>query len=276
MRLLTLFILLVEFMTIGSVFSAESVDQNILNQAPLAAFAHTSLIAVPDLKSIHDENNPDHEYHVTVGDYCSFLNAVASEGDPYGLYDERMASDPSAAYFTRVGDEGDYVYQPVQGCEALPMTYINRFAAARYCNWLANGQPHGPEGIETTEDGLDTLQGATTVEDLAHEVLGKYQYTLNGEGNPEYKDAEMGLRLYVLMPHDFNKRMFNKADKSVSRRALTSVQESKNVDKNQKKNTSSYFSGVSAKSILPEFLAPCSVGAYVTYKLFDFLYSSNI
>jgi formylglycine-generating enzyme required for sulfatase activity len=33
--------------------------------------------------------------------------------------------------------------------------------AARFCNWLQNGQPTGPEGSGTTETGAYTLSGAT-------------------------------------------------------------------------------------------------------------------
>ena len=38
--------------------------------------------------------------------------------------------------------------------------------AARFCNWLQNGQPTGAEGAGTTETGSYTLNGATTTAGL--------------------------------------------------------------------------------------------------------------
>ncbi len=40
--------------------------------------------------------------------------------------------------------------------------YINWGDGARFCNWLNNGQPTGPEGNGTTETGAYTLNGDTT------------------------------------------------------------------------------------------------------------------
>lgn len=39
--------------------------------------------------------------------------------------------------------------------------------AARFANWLSNKQPNGPEGMNTTETGSYTLNGATTAAELA-------------------------------------------------------------------------------------------------------------
>ncbi len=43
-----------------------------------------------------------------------------------------------------------------------PISCVSWGDAARFCNWLQNGQPVGAEGPGTTETGAYTLHGATT------------------------------------------------------------------------------------------------------------------
>src|SRR5262249_36788583 len=40
--------------------------------------------------------------------------------------------------------------------------YVSWGDAARFANWLHNGQPTGPQNASTTEDGAYTLNGATS------------------------------------------------------------------------------------------------------------------
>src|SRR5262249_50296622 len=42
------------------------------------------------------------------------------------------------------------------------ITYVNFGDAARFANWLNNGQPNGLEGPSTTENGAYSLNGATS------------------------------------------------------------------------------------------------------------------
>jgi hypothetical protein len=92
------------------------------------------------------------------------LNAVAAS-DPYGLYASAMASDPNAAGIARSGSNGSYSYTAI-GSPNRPVTYVNWGDAARFANWLGNGQPIGQEGVGTTETGSYTLNGATSDSDL--------------------------------------------------------------------------------------------------------------
>jgi len=101
-------------------------------------------------------------YHVTIGQYAAFLNAVART-DPHGLYDERMATDLNVAGIVRSGTPGAYAYAAMDNggsSAARPIAYVSWFDAARFANWMSNGQPAGPQAAATTEDGAYTLRGA--------------------------------------------------------------------------------------------------------------------
>jgi len=105
------------------------------------------------------------KYEVTVGQYCEFLNAVAAT-DTYGLYDTRMWSDSYGCKIERYdgsGTSGDPYQYRVAGDRAnRPVNYVSWGAAARFANWLHNGQPTGAQGLATTEDGTYYLNGATS------------------------------------------------------------------------------------------------------------------
>lgn len=98
------------------------------------------------------------KYEVTIEQYSAFLNAVASS-DPYRLYNPGLMTGAFNGGITRSGTEGNYSYSPVSGTEDFPITGISWFDASRFANWLANGQPFGPCGPGTTEDGTYTLNG---------------------------------------------------------------------------------------------------------------------
>ena len=148
------------------------------------------------------------KYDVTVAQYVQFLNAVATTGDPYGLYDPLMggatsgpaSSDPNDPQGTtisqvtvssggynypvvcgikRTGTSGNYSYSISTSADAnlgspplpatsgnFPVNWDNWGDAARFCNWLENGQPTKPEGPGTTETGTYALNGAMTIAQL--------------------------------------------------------------------------------------------------------------
>lgn len=105
------------------------------------------------------------KYDVTTAQYCQFLNAVATK-DTYALYSPNMANPASSPKgigcgITRSGGSGSYTYSVARGYENFPVNHITWANAARFANWLANGQPTGAEGPGTTETGSYTLNGAT-------------------------------------------------------------------------------------------------------------------
>ena len=118
------------------------------------------------------------KYDVTVGQYVQFLNAVAKT-DTYGLVQQRHGhgrlSDRRHQPERQFGQlQLLGLVQRAAGAPTrqLPSLYLRMAAAnncpifdvtwgdaARFCNWLQNGQPTGGEGPGTTETGAYTLNG---------------------------------------------------------------------------------------------------------------------
>jgi sulfatase modifying factor 1 len=96
------------------------------------------------------------KYEVTIGQYTDFLNAVA-KSDPHYLYDASMASDLNTAGISRTGTSGGYTYSVIDNGGSSgnrPIANISWFCAARFANWMHNGQGSG-----STETGAYTLNG---------------------------------------------------------------------------------------------------------------------
>jgi formylglycine-generating enzyme required for sulfatase activity len=94
-------------------------------------------------------------FEITIGQYVEFLNAVAAT-DTHGLYSIGMASSAPVAGVSRSGTAGSYVYAAI-GNPDRPITFVSWFDAARFANWMSNGQPVGLQTATTTEDGAYTL-----------------------------------------------------------------------------------------------------------------------
>ncbi|MBN2578085.1 MAG: SUMF1/EgtB/PvdO family nonheme iron enzyme [Pirellulales bacterium] len=104
------------------------------------------------------------KYEITAGQYTEFLNAVA-ETDAYGLYSTSMVGTYGCG-IQRGGSSGCYTYSVSADWVNRPVNWVSWGDAARFCNWLHNGQPTGAQGPSTTEDGAYYLNGATTSEQL--------------------------------------------------------------------------------------------------------------
>jgi formylglycine-generating enzyme required for sulfatase activity len=100
-------------------------------------------------------------YEVTAGQYAEFLNAVAAT-DTYGLYNTDMWSNTYGCKIERTGSSGSYSYSVASDWANRPVNYVSWGDAARFANWLHNGQPTGTQGLSTTEDGAYYMNGATT------------------------------------------------------------------------------------------------------------------
>jgi len=95
------------------------------------------------------------KYEVTAGQYTEFLNGVA-KADPIGLYNT-VLGDPGGSILgpniQRTGSSPNYSYSVAADWANRPMNYMSFWDAARFCNWLHNGQPTGAQGPGTTEGG---------------------------------------------------------------------------------------------------------------------------
>ncbi|MBN1512340.1 MAG: SUMF1/EgtB/PvdO family nonheme iron enzyme [Phycisphaerae bacterium] len=100
-------------------------------------------------------------YEVTAGQYTAFLNAVAAS-DTHGLYDPYMVSSAYGCQIQRFGSPGNYTYSVEPDWADRPVNHVSWGDAARFSNWLANGQPSGGQDLTTTEDGSYYLGGATS------------------------------------------------------------------------------------------------------------------
>jgi formylglycine-generating enzyme required for sulfatase activity len=91
----------------------------------------------------------------TNAQYAEFLNAVAKT-DTYGLYNTSM--NTSNIYgISQSGVSGAYEYTVIPGSGNKPINYVSWFDAARFCNWMQNGQ-----GGASMETGAYTLNGAVS------------------------------------------------------------------------------------------------------------------
>ncbi|MGB6917071.1 MAG: SUMF1/EgtB/PvdO family nonheme iron enzyme [Phycisphaerae bacterium] len=104
-------------------------------------------------------------FEVTAGQYTQFLNAVADD-DTYGLYNTGMWSSSYGCKIERTGSSPNYTYSVAVDWADRPVNYVSWGDAARFANWLHNGQPTGPQDLTTTEDGSYFLDGATSDPEL--------------------------------------------------------------------------------------------------------------
>ena len=101
---------------------------------------------------------------MTNGQYRAFLNAVAVT-DTHGLYSASGNSGDGGmggpyGGITRLGSQDSYSYIPKDGdarWDTRPANFVSWYNALRFANWLHNGQPIGPQGPLTTEDGAYDL-----------------------------------------------------------------------------------------------------------------------
>ena len=113
-------------------------------------------------------------YDVTIGQYAAFLTAVAAT-DTYSLYNSSMGSDGNIKGIQQNGSSGSYTYSVI-GSADRPITYVSWFDAARFANWMTNGQGSGG-----TETGAYTLGGATSGNAVAANPGAAFRLPTNDE-----------------------------------------------------------------------------------------------
>ncbi len=104
------------------------------------------------------------KYEVTAGQYCEFLNKVAGV-DTYMLYHPSMENNYYGSGISQSGGgriSNPYTYSVAPDFANRPVNYVTWGDAARFANWLHNGQPTGMQDASTTEDGAYTIDGVNT------------------------------------------------------------------------------------------------------------------
>ena len=109
------------------------------------------------------------KYEVTAGQYTEFLNAVAGV-DTYSLYNTAMWSSSNGCKIERFEGSGTvedpYRYRVAADYANRPVNFVSWADAARFANWMHNGQPTGEQDLTTTEDGSYFLNGAVSSVEL--------------------------------------------------------------------------------------------------------------
>ena len=89
---------------------------------------------------------------VTASQYATFLNAVASTSDAYGLYNTEMYDHISGCGIQQITNgDGSFSYAATKG-DNMPVNFVSVYDAMRFCNWVTSGY---------TEVGVYMLNGTT-------------------------------------------------------------------------------------------------------------------
>jgi formylglycine-generating enzyme required for sulfatase activity len=92
------------------------------------------------------------KYEVTNSQYGAFLNAKGASNSG-AIYNSSMSSTG----ITQTGSSGNFSYSVTSALANRPVVYVSWFDAARFANWMMNGQ-----GSNDMETGAYTLNGATS------------------------------------------------------------------------------------------------------------------
>lgn len=93
------------------------------------------------------------KYEVTNAQYGEFLNAKGASNSN-GIYNAKMADYG----ITQNGIDGSFTYSVTGALANRPVVYVSWYDAARFANWMLNGQGSG-----SMETGAYTLTGNTGV-----------------------------------------------------------------------------------------------------------------
>lgn len=141
------------------------------------------------------------KYEVTNAQWQEFLNTKASVGDPYGLYNTDMAGFFGGITRSGSGTPTDpYVYSVKDGdanWDNRPVNYVSFWDAARFANWLHNGQGNGDteSGAYINIGNQDTFarqSGALYFIPTENEWYKAAYYDPNKLGGPGYWDYQTG------------------------------------------------------------------------------------
>jgi sulfatase modifying factor 1 len=99
------------------------------------------------------------KYEVTNAQYGAFLNAVDPSGtNANGIYNTSMGSNARGGITYTAGAASGAKYTLRTSMGDKPVNYVSWYDAARFANWMMNGQGSG-----STESGAYTLSGNTGI-----------------------------------------------------------------------------------------------------------------
>lgn len=94
---------------------------------------------------------------VTNTEYVEFLNSQG-KSNTNGIYNASMTSNSANGGIAQSGSTGAFTYSVKSNMASRPVNYVSWFSAARFVNWLNNGQL----STASTETGAYTLANAVT------------------------------------------------------------------------------------------------------------------
>lgn len=130
------------------------------------------------------------KYEVTNAQYVEFLNAVDPTGaNSLSLYNPDMAGNFGGIEF-QAGNANGSKFVAQAGRENNPVSSVSWYDAARFTNWITNGQ-----GSADTESGVYTLNGVASISGITRDMNNPNQIFLPTEDEwykAAYHDASSG------------------------------------------------------------------------------------
>ena len=141
------------------------------------------------------------KFEITNEEYTKFLNAAASESDPYGLYNPDMAADTANGGITAVTNAGVISYTVKSGREYWPVSYVSIVDAMRFCNWVTTGSisngvysiTDGGSGIEIVRNEAAWLAGGVALATEDEWYKAAYHNKTTGSSYYYYPNANSSI-----------------------------------------------------------------------------------
>jgi formylglycine-generating enzyme len=192
----------------------------------------------------------------TNSQYVDFLNKVDAAGsNPNGVYNSLMGTDPvGGVTFSGTASSGSK-YTVKSGTAPsgvaytdMPVVFTSWFSAARFANWLQNGQTTGTAGMET---------GA---------------YTLNGQTSGNAPARNLGAQVWIPSRDEWYKAAFYSGTGSsyYTWQTANNTQPT-NIVSNLSLANSANYGGASTPTTNPIAVASYTNSSTSTYGMFDML-----
>jgi formylglycine-generating enzyme required for sulfatase activity len=132
----------------SSVFGQVTIDTRTINNVGNAGNATNGLGAVPYVFQLG-------RFEVTNSQYAAFLNAVG-RSNTNNIYNSAMNTDVNGG-ITQSGTSGSFTYAVKANMGNEPVNFVNWYSAARFANWLHNGQTTNVASMETGSYTLNNV-----------------------------------------------------------------------------------------------------------------------